>query len=198
MWQSTISKTLAIGTYMKASIVYLAQNDESVLSASPKSLSIDGLVSSCHSSLVSFLRRRLRVGEDARDVAQEAYIRLMQYEGSNDVKSPESLLFRIAINIANDMGRADKVRHVSDHCDIDGLDFDSGIASPEREVSAGQQLDLLYDTIEQLPPRCRQVFLLSRFENMTYPQIAEHCGISVKMVEKHISRALAICAAKSD
>jgi RNA polymerase sigma factor (sigma-70 family) len=183
---------------MKASLTYLTPTDDVVSTETTNTLSIENLVNHCHISLVSFLRRRLRVGEDARDVAQEAYIRLMQYEGSKDVKSPESLLFRIAINIANDMGRADKVRHVADHCDIDGLDFDSGIASPEREVSASQQLDLLYDTIEQLPPRCRQVFLLSRFHNMTYAQIAEHCGISVKMVEKHISRALAICAAKSD
>lgn len=183
---------------MKASLTYLTPTDNLVSSETSNTLSIENLVSHCHISLVSFLRRRLRVGEDARDVAQEAYIRLMQYEGSTDVKSPESLLFRIAINIANDMGRADKVRHVSDHCDIDGLDFDSGIASPEREVSASQQLDLLYATIEELPPRCRQVFLLSRFQNMTYPQIAEHCGISVKMVEKHISRALAICAAQSE
>ncbi|RYY75386.1 MAG: sigma-70 family RNA polymerase sigma factor [Gammaproteobacteria bacterium] len=182
---------------MKASLTYLTSDEESVSREIPKTLSIENLVSNCHISLVSFLRRRLRVGEDARDVAQEAYIRLMQYEGSKDVKSPESLLFRIAINIANDLGRADKVRHLADHCDIDGLEFDSGIASPEREVSASQQLDLLYATIEQLPPKCRQVFLLSRFQNMTYPQIAVHCGISVKMVEKHISRALAICAAKS-
>jgi DNA-directed RNA polymerase specialized sigma24 family protein len=38
------------------------------------------------------------------------------------------------------------------------------------------------------------VFLLSRTQLMTYPEIALHCGISLKMVEKHISRALAICA----
>jgi len=47
-----------------------------------------------------------------------------------------------------------------------------------------------------LPPKCRQVFLLSRAQRMTYPQIAVHCGISVKMVEKHISHALAICMKK--
>lgn len=183
---------------MKSSVTYLNPSDASVTGETHKILFIENVISNCHTSLINFLRRRLRVGEDARDVAQEAYIRLMQYEGSNDVKSPESLLFRIAINVANDMGRADKVRHVADHCDIDGLDFDSGMASPEREVSSSQQLDLLYETIEQLPPRCRQVFLLSRFHNMTYPQIAAHCSISVKMVEKHISRALAICTAKAE
>ena len=159
-------------------------------------LSIEGVIRSCHSSLLSFLRQRLRVADDARDVAQEAYIRMMQYEGSKDVQSPASLLFRIAINVANDLGRAEKVRHLADHCDIADMDFDSGVATPEREVAAGEELEILYQAIEELPPKCRQVFLLSRFHSMTYPQIAEHCGISVKMVEKHISRALSVCAAK--
>ncbi|MES2825286.1 MAG: sigma-70 family RNA polymerase sigma factor [Pseudomonadota bacterium] len=183
---------------MKASLTYMIPNEISVSDETHKILSIENVINNCHISLLNFLRRRLRVGEDARDVAQEAYIRLMQYEGSKDVKSPESLLFRIAINVANDLGRADKVRHVVDHCDIDGLDFDSGMASPEREVSSSQQLNILYETIEKLPPRCRQVFLLSRFHHMTYPEIASHCDISVKMVEKHISRALAICTAKAE
>lgn len=183
---------------MKSSATLSIPEEVPVRCETEKVLSIEKLIDSCHTSLLSFLRRRLRVGEDARDVAQEAYIRLMQYEGAADVKSPKSLLFRIAINIANDLGRADKVRHVADHCDIDDLDFDSGAASPEREVSASQQLELLYKSIEQLPPRCRQVFLLSRFHNMTYPEIAAHCGISAKMVEKHISRALAICAARTE
>ena len=164
--------------------------------AAVRGLSIENVIRNCHGSLLSFLRQRLRVADDARDVAQEAYIRLMQYEGSHEVQSPASLLFRIAINVANDLGRAEKVRHLADHCDIADMEFDSGRATPEREVAAGQELEILYEAIEQLPPKCRQVFLLSRFHNMTYPQIADHRGISVKMVEKHISRALAICTAR--
>ena len=66
----------------------------------------------------------------------------------------------------------------------------------ERQLAAEQELDRVHAIIEQLPPKCRRVFLLSRMHEMTYPQIAEHCGISVKMVEKHISHALAICTAK--
>lgn len=181
---------------MKASAECMVSGDV-VDSSDPRpGLSIENVIRNCHSSLLSFLRQRLRVADDARDVAQEAYIRMMQYEGSRDVQSPASLLFRIAINVANDLGRADKVRHVADHCDIDDMEFDSGVATPEREVAASQELDLLYDAIEHLPPKCRQVFLLSRFHNMTYPEIAVHCGISIKMVEKHISRALAVCATK--
>ena len=156
------------------------------------------LIGRYHASLLSFLRQRLRIADDADDVAQEAYIRMLQYEGSREIKSPSSLLFRVAINIANDVGRSEQVRHAADHCGVDGLEIDSGVATPERQIAAAQDLDLLYETIEQLPPRCRQVFLLSRVHCMTYPEIARHCGISVKMVEKHISHALCLCLARTN
>lgn len=149
-----------------------------------------------HDSLIRFLRQRLRVKEDAADIAQEAYIRMMQYEGSQKIQSPSSMLFRIAINVANDLGRSEQARRVSDQLSIDGMELASHEPSADREIAAQQDLDILYGTIEQLPPKCRQVFLLSRVERMTYPQIAVHCGISVKMVEKHISHALAICMKK--
>jgi RNA polymerase sigma factor (sigma-70 family) len=160
-------------------------------------LSVKDLIGRYHTSLLSFLRQRLRIADDAADVAQEAYIRMLQYEGSCEVRSPSSLLFRVAINVANDMGRADQVRRASDHFGVHDLDIDSGQPTPEREVAASQDLDLLYRAIEALPPKCRRVFLLSRAQGMTYPQIAKHCGVSVKMVEKHISHALAVCMQKT-
>ena len=168
------------------------------MSTMDRGISVRNVIEHCHISLIRFLRKKLPTPEDASDVAQEAYIRLMAYEGSSEITSPSSLLFRIAINVANDFGRAGKVRRVSDHCNIDGLDFDSGIASPEKQVSDNQELDLLFQAIEQLPPKCQKVFLLSRVHNMTYPEIAKHCGITVKMVEKHISRALAVCTEKTN
>ncbi len=166
--------------------------------SSAKPLSVRDLMNRYHSSLLSFLRLRLRVADDAADVAQEAYIRMLQYEGSCEVRSPSSLLFRVAINIANDLSRLEQVRHASDHCSLDDLDIDSGLAAPEREVAAEQELNLLYLTIERLPPKCRHVFLLSRVHCMTYPEIARHCGISVKMVEKHVSHALMVCMREAE
>jgi RNA polymerase sigma factor (sigma-70 family) len=161
-------------------------------------LSVKDLMARYHNSLLSFLRLRLRVADDAADVAQETYIRMLQYEGSSEVRSPSSLLFRVAINVANDLSRLEQVRRAADHCSLDDMDLDSGLAPPEREVAAEQELNLLFRKIEGLPPKCRHVFLLSRVHCMTYPEIAAHCSISVKMVEKHISHALMLCMQEAE
>ena len=159
-------------------------------------LSVQETIRRNHSALLSFLRLRLRISHDADDVAQESYIRLMQYEGSREIHSPSSMLFRIAINVANDLGRSELARRAFDQCSIDDVELVSELPSVEREMGACQDLELLKTVIAQLSPKCREVFLLSRAQLMTYPQIALHCGISLKMVEKHISRALAVCTKK--
>lgn len=146
-----------------------------------------------HDSLIKFLRRRLSIADDADDIAQETYIRMMKYEGSKEIKSPSAMLFRIAVNVANDHGRAAQARCASDHLELEDMQLVSEQPSAERDLLARQNLDLLFDVIERLPPKCKQVFLLSRVRGMTYPEIARHCGISVKMVEKQISRAMAAC-----
>lgn len=159
-------------------------------------LSVDAVIRENHGALVNFLRRRMRTAEDANDVAQEAYVRMMQYEGSRDIHSPSSLLFRIATNVANDFARADQSRRVQDQCSIDDHELASHEPSAERQIAGCEDLATLLVAIRQLPQKCQQVFLLSRVKHMTYPEIARHCGISVKMVEKHISHALAVCLKK--
>ena len=159
-------------------------------------LSVHETIRCYHTSLLRFLRQRLRVKEDAADVAQEAYVRLLQYEGSKSIASPSSMLFRIAINVANDLSRSESTRRKADEQSLEDVEIASDEPDVERRIAAEQDLDLLYAAIEELPPKCKNVFLLSRVKRMSYPQIAQHCGISVKMVEKHISHALKICSQK--
>jgi RNA polymerase sigma factor (sigma-70 family) len=172
--------------------------DESGLlrSAAHEQICIQEIIRRHHESLIKFLRRRLSIADDADDVAQETYIRMMKYEGSREIKSPSAMLFRIAVNVANDHGRAAQSRCSTDHCDIEDVPLVSEHPSAERAILAGQNLDLLLEVIEALPAKCKQVFLLSRAHGMTYSEIARHCGISVKMVEKQISRAIAACLKK--
>jgi RNA polymerase sigma-70 factor (ECF subfamily) len=64
----------------------------------------------------------------------------------------------------------------------------------EAIADTHQAIDRLFtEAIAKLPPKCRLAFMLSRFDGLTYPQVAAKMGISVKMVEKHITRALIAC-----
>ncbi len=74
---------------------------------------------------------------------------------------------------------------------MEDIELASEEPGQERIVLAQQELHIVRQTILKLPPKCRKAFLLSRTHRKTYPEIAEICGISVKMVEKYISQALA-------
>lgn len=146
--------------------------------------------------LVAFLSRR--TGEDdAQDIAQETLVRLMRYR-AQPVDQLRPLMYRIAINVIHDRGRRDSTRQVFAHVSLD-QDF-IGLASLEpshdQRIEHEQELALVRAAILQLPERCRQVYLLNRIEGLSYSQIAQHCGISVKAVEKHIGKALAMLRAK--
>jgi RNA polymerase sigma factor (sigma-70 family) len=57
---------------------------------------------------------------------------------------------------------------------------------------------LLYAAIEALPPKCRQVFIMRRFHDLSQDEIARRLGVSRNMVEKHLRLALERCRAALD
>lgn len=66
---------------------------------------------------------------------------------------------------------------------------------PEKEESQELEyqelLALTHRSINQLPPRCRQVFKMSREQGLSHAQIAAELSLSVRTIEKHISNAIA-------
>jgi len=75
------------------------------------------------------------------------------------------------------------------------LIFDNNI-NKDVELETQELQKVITLTIAQLPEKCRIVFSLSRFEDMTYQDIADHLQISIKTVENHISKALKILREK--
>jgi RNA polymerase sigma-70 factor (ECF subfamily) len=73
------------------------------------------------------------------------------------------------------------------------LEVPANDPTPERQLLTEQQLARLTEVIQCLPPKCQQAFVLSRFHDMSYQEIADRLRISVKMVEKHVAHALSIC-----
>lgn len=167
---------------------------EQLESPAPAPLSVSLLVKQHHGEFMRFLRRRAPSGAvSAEDIAQESYIRVLQYEGSRTIREPYFLLLRVAMNVMRDLHRAERVRSSHRHHSLGGIELASDVADPERAALHAEELELVLAAIAELTPRCREVFLLHRFSHNAYPQIARDFGISVKMVEKYISTALARC-----
>jgi RNA polymerase sigma factor (sigma-70 family) len=146
--------------------------------------------------LLAFLRARLGSDDEARDVAQETFLRLTQAATSEAIENPRAFLFQAAANLAIDrQRRAQRWRMVE--ADETTLD-QPGTVTPERIVAARQALRDVERLIAELPPTCRTVFLLLRTEDLGYTEIARRLGISESMVRKHAARALLYLRARLD
>jgi RNA polymerase sigma factor (sigma-70 family) len=155
----------------------------------------DASLAEVRDELLAYLRRRLGDRETAADLTQEALLRMLKYREAPEIEDRRAMLFRIANNLVLEYRRARYRHHAAQHVTLDDagpLRMDQ--ASVEAIADARQTLDrLLTHTITGLPPKCRLAFMLNRFDGLTYPQVAARMHISVKMVEKHITRALAAC-----
>jgi RNA polymerase sigma factor (sigma-70 family) len=136
-----------------------------------------------------FVRGRVATREDAEDVIQEAYLRVLRYSAEHAVESQERLLFSAAKNLAIDSRRRRYVR-TRTATDYAVLEATTQTWPDAHEVVyASQRLNKVERAVAQLPPRCREVFLIHRLDGLSYSQIAVQLGISVSAVEKHMARA---------
>jgi len=134
----------------------------------------------------------LRDVDTTHDIVQETFLRIWQRRLSLQPHlSFLAFLFRISSNLVRDYIKHQRVRN---RLDVQVQEFYSQ-AGDNPEVSAQLRMfeDKLSDVVRmKLPHKCRQVFLLSRMEEMSNAEISAHLGVSVKTVENQITRALKI------
>lgn len=146
-----------------------------------------------YDDVLRFVGTRVLCSQTASDVVQDTFARALEASARGNVERPRALLFRTARNVLVDRRRREQCwqRHAPN------LPAEPDLAAcPHEQLERGERLERLRQAIDALPPKCREVFLLHRFSDMTYAQIAERTGVSVSTVEKHIIRALAACRAK--
>lgn len=144
------------------------------------------------STLIGKLRRLLmsrgRAAHDVDDLMQEAFLRLQLYCRDHAVQNTEAFMVQTVLNLSAEQGRRAQVRR--------GVAVETQLSElldpaprPDEVYAMRQRFMLARRGLERMPPRSREAFLLHRVDGMSYAQIAEHLGISVSMVEKHIARA---------
>jgi RNA polymerase sigma-70 factor (ECF subfamily) len=149
--------------------------------------------------LVRFIQARLGgLTGDASEVAQEAYVRLLQLENTGAVSFLRAYLFRIAANLVIDRLGARKRSPEDRSQSSEALDQVADPFDVERAVLAADEYNLFIDCLKELPPKCRQAFVLHRMRQLTSEEVAVQMGISGRMVRKHVARAMIYCRYRLD
>lgn len=158
----------------------------------PGGVDLPLLIARHRPALIRYFSRHLHSTQDAEDLAQEALERLVRMPSLSGVLNVEAFLLQIASNLLRDRFRRDKSHHVLQHISIDELATDWPSEDPHGEsvYDANRRLHRFLAALDELPPRSRQVFLLQRYEGLTYSAIARRLEISVSAVEKNMMRAL--------
>ncbi|AWN47588.1 RNA polymerase subunit sigma-70 [Methylobacterium terrae] len=142
-----------------------------------------------------FLTRLLGNPADAADAHQETYLLMLAALSRTEIEQPSAFLFQIAGNVARRMRNRRRLEGTifQPVSDADWAGIADGTALPERQAMARQDLRRLATAIDELPPRCREAFLLARIEGLPNGEVAARLGVSRNMVEKHLIKALLHC-----
>ncbi|WP_124559084.1 RNA polymerase sigma-70 factor [Pedobacter sp. KBW01] len=129
----------------------------------------------------------LRHHEDTMDVCQGIFLWIWEHHEKLEIKTNfKSYLFVSAkYKIAN-MIRDGKVRENL----FDGTELDAVSCDDFNLLEVKELKNLIQQLISELPPKCREIFVMSREEAMSHREIAQKLGISEKTVDEQISRAL--------
>lgn len=139
---------------------------------------------SLEAGLRQYFRKRVPQ-QEVEDLVQDVLISLQARQGGGEIESMERYVFAVAGNLLSKRARQRGPLSVA----VEERDARTDL-TPEHILMHKERLRRARDAIETLPARTREVFLLHRFEEMTYPRIARGLGISVSAVEKHIILAL--------
>ena len=181
---------------MTVSTSPLARENESPTDegdAEEHSALIGRLFNEHNESLVRFLAARLRSRQEAKEVAQEAYVKLLSLDSPAAVSFLRAFLFKTAANLAYDRIRS-RGRHTH-AAELGFFDELREVPTPEREIAAQQDLAVLQQLAGELPPKCRRAFLLHRIHGLDFADIAQRMDLSERMVRVYVMRALLYCQA---
>ena len=146
-----------------------------------------------NATLVRFLTTRLHSISEAKEVAQEAYVRVLQLDKPGASNLLRAYLFRVAVNLAIDRLRHRNVEDRVHISDPDLVEAAEDLCDPERHAVGQEELGVVADCMRELPDKCGKAFLMYRLEGETQEQIAKHLGVSDRMVNMYIRQAMLYC-----
>lgn len=154
---------------------------------------IENLYRKHNDSLLQFLSIKLSSQQEAKDVAQEAYVKILGLDQKEIINHLRAYLFRTANNLAINRIKQRIRRKETQNVDVGDINLADDKVRVEQTVYARARIKKLQHVVMQLPPKCRMAFLLYKLEYLEYSEIAKRMKISESMVRKYVLQAVRYC-----
>jgi RNA polymerase sigma-70 factor (ECF subfamily) len=147
-----------------------------------------------HLSLKRYITSLLRRPEDAEDIAQESFLKVLEAGSKGKIRYEKAYLYRTAHNLAlNNLTRKSNqpMDSIEDLLDSDVLTQGRSL---EDDVIGQEHFELFCKAAAALPEQCRRVLMLRKVYGLSQAEVAARLGISISTVEKHLAKGLLRCS----
>lgn len=146
-----------------------------------------------HRWLLGWLRRKLGCHDQAADLAQDTFVRLIVAGRLPEARFSRAYLTQIAKGLMIDQFRRRQLEQA--YLDALAAQPEAQAPSPETRALVIETLLAIDTALARLPPLVRETFLLSQFDGLTYARIGERLGIADATVRKYMLKANLACHA---
>lgn len=141
-----------------------------------------------HKPIRNFVYYRCSDADVAEDITQDTFAKLWELRDKIDKTTVKAYLYKIAQNTTINHLKRQQLLYKFRKKPTADRDFDT----PEKLAEMQEYEEKLQRVIAMLPDGGREVFLMNRLEDLTYNEIAVRLGLSVKAIEKRMSKVLQI------
>lgn len=142
-----------------------------------------------HEALLRFFTLRTGSREEAKDLVQSAYVKVLAVDRPEHVRDLERYVWRSALNLATDWSRRRTVQARYEQCAVG--DPATLAHSIETELETRERIELIARVHETLSPRCREAFALRVLQDRPFKDVGRTMGISDRMAKIYVARARA-------
>ncbi|MBB3982637.1 RNA polymerase sigma-70 factor (ECF subfamily) [Sphingobium fontiphilum] len=133
---------------------------------------------------------RIQHGFQIDDVVQESYAKIATLPSVDHIENPRAYFFRTALSVVITEVRRAPVVSVESLTEIERLSIESGDIPPDVQAEQREELRLVSQAIAELPPKCREAFILRKVQGLSQRETARQLGLSESTVEKHVGRGI--------
>lgn len=152
---------------------------------------VEGLYQDHHSWLTTWLRRRLGCPDNAADLAQDTFVKVLLARDTPQLVEPRAFLTTIAKRVLSNHYRRQ---------DLERAWYQALAELPESVAPSEEDRAIIFETLVELdrlldglPMAVRRAFLLSQVDGLSHGEIAAQLGISIATVKRHLNKAALRC-----